>query len=142
MRKLGVPAEVSARPKEVDSLVKKLLLKRQHTYDSLPDKIGVRIVFKYRSDGSRVQDMVSKQFDHDPPDDKAKDRGIKEVGYLTVHLDRTRLKADDKQIDEFPSSKFFAEVQLRTQAQHLWAEMSHDDVYKNDETAGELPEDI
>ena len=142
LRKLGIPAEVSARPKELDSLVKKLLLKSEHTYDSLPDKVGVRIVFKYRSDGARVQAIVSEQFDHDPPDDKAKDRGVSGVGYLSVHLDRTRLKAGDKYIVEFPASKFFAEVQLRTQAQHLWAEMSHDDVYKNDETAKDLPEDL
>ena len=54
----------------------------------------------------------------------------------------TRFKADDKHIVDFPASKFFAEVQLRTRAQHLWADMSHDDVYKNDNTAKELPEDL
>jgi len=142
VRRLGIPAEVTARAKDVDSLVKKLLLKTEHTYESLPDKVGARIVFKYRSDSSRVQALVSEQFDHDPPDDKAKERGTKEMGYLSVHLDNTRLKAGDGQIIEFPSSKFFAEVQVRTQAQHLWAEMSHDDVYKNDETAKSLPDDL
>lgn len=142
VRRLGVLAEVSARAKEVDSLVKKLLLKGEYTYESLPDKVGVRIVFKYRSDRSRVQTLVSEQFDHQPPDDKAKDRGVDEVGYLSVHLDRTRLKVGDKHVLEFLPSKFFAEVQLRTQAQHLWAEMSHDDVYKNDETAKPLSKDL
>jgi ppGpp synthetase/RelA/SpoT-type nucleotidyltranferase len=142
IRKLGVPAEVTARPKEIDSLIKKLLLKPQHTYESLPDKVGVRIVFKYLSDGPRVQALVSEHFDHEPPDDKARERGDREVGYLSVHLDNTRLRADDAQIVLFPPSKFFAEVQLRTQAQHLWSEMSHDDVYKNDETVKELPGDL
>jgi hypothetical protein len=39
IRKLGIPGNVSVRAKELDSLVKKLLLKRGHTYDSMPDKI-------------------------------------------------------------------------------------------------------
>jgi ppGpp synthetase/RelA/SpoT-type nucleotidyltranferase len=142
VRKLGVPAEVTSRPKEIDSLIKKLLLKPEHTYDSLPDKVGVRVVFKYLSDGPRMKALVSEHFDHEPPDDKAKERGEKEVGYLSVHLDNTRLKANDVQIVSFPASKFFAEVQLRTQAQHLWSEMSHDDVYKNDETVKALPGDL
>jgi ppGpp synthetase/RelA/SpoT-type nucleotidyltranferase len=142
VRRLGVPAEVTTRPKEIDSLIKKLLLKPQYTYESLPDKVGVRVVFKYLSDGPRVQGLVSEYFDHNPPDDKAKDRGDKEVGYLSVHLDSTRLKADDVQVVSYPASKYFAEVQLRTQAQHLWSEMSHDDVYKNDETVKALPGDL
>jgi len=142
VRRLGIPAEVTARAKEVDSLVKKLLLKTEHTYDSLPDKVGARIVFKYRSDSARIQALISEQFDHDVPDDKAKQRGTKEVGYLSVHLDHMRLKLGDNQIIQFPASKFFAEVQVRTQAQHLWAEMSHDDVYKNDETAKSLSDDL
>lgn len=142
VRRNGILADVSSRAKDLDSLVKKLLLKPEHTYDSLPDKVGVRVIFKYRSDGARVQSLVSEQFDHDSPDDKAERQGIDKVGYLSVHLDHARLKAGDKQIVEFPPSKFFAEVQLRTQAQHLWAEMSHDDVYKNDETANALPGDL
>jgi ppGpp synthetase/RelA/SpoT-type nucleotidyltranferase len=126
----------------VDSLVKKLLLKTEHTYDSLPDKVGARVVFKHLSDSARVQALISERFDHDPPDDKANQRGAKEVGYLSVHLDHARLKSGDSRIIDFPPSKYFAEVQVRTQAQHLWAEMSHDDVYKNDETAKSLPDDL
>ena len=142
VRRLGVLADVTARAKEVDSLVKKLLLKPGHSYESLPDKVGVRVIYKYRSDSSRLRALVSEHFDHAPPDDKANELGVNEVGYLSVHLDHARLKLDDKQVVEFPPSKFFAEVQLRTQAQHLWAEMSHDDVYKNDETAKSLSEDL
>ena len=142
VRKLGIPAEVTSRAKEIDSLVKKLLLKPKHSYNSLPDKVGVRIVIKFLADEPKVQALLSQYFDHDPPDNKARDRGEKEVGYLSVHLDHTRLKPSDDEILSFPPSKFFAEVQLRTLAQHLWAEMSHDDVYKNDETVKALPGDL
>lgn len=142
VRKLGILAEVNSRPKEVDSLVKKLLLKPEHTYDSLPDKVGVRITIKFRSDIEAVQALITSEFDHETPDDKARAMGVSQVGYLSVHLDRTRLKVGDSQIEEFPPSKFFAEVQLRTQAQHLWSEMSHDDVYKNNETYMVLSDDL
>ena len=142
LRREGILAEVSARAKELDSLVRKLLLKPEHNYDSLPDKVGVRIVIRHLSDIPAVQQIMSRDFDHDPADDKARDQGTNRVGYLSVHVDHTRLKADDQQAVTFPPSKFFAEVQLRTLAQHLWAEMSHDDVYKNDETANALPSDL
>lgn len=142
VRRLGIPVEVTSRAKEVDSLVKKLLLKPEHTYESLPDKVGVRLVFKFRSDSKRVLGVVSGHFDHDPPDDKAQDRGISDVGYLSIHVDRARLKSGDPCIAEFPPGRFFAEMQLRTLAQHLWSEMSHDDVYKNDQTAKALPGDL
>jgi hypothetical protein len=38
--------------------------------------------------------------------------------------------------------KFQAELQVRTLAQHLWSEMSHDTFYKNDETLNPLPNPI
>jgi ppGpp synthetase/RelA/SpoT-type nucleotidyltranferase len=142
VRRSGIFADVSARAKELDSLVRKLLLKPAHSYDSLPDKVGVRIVLRHRSEIPVVQAIISGEFDHDLADDKARDQGTDRVGYLSVHLDHMKLRADDQRAVEFPPSKFFAEVQLRTLAQHLWAEISHDDVYKNDETAKALPADL
>jgi ppGpp synthetase/RelA/SpoT-type nucleotidyltranferase len=142
VRNLGIPAEVTSRAKEVDSLVKKLLLKADHTYESLPDKIGVRMVYKFRSDSSSLLAIVSQNFEHDPPDDKAKIRGTSDVGYLSIHIDHARLRSDNPRITAYPPKTFFAEIQLRTLAQHLWFEMSHDDIYKNDETAKALPDDL
>jgi hypothetical protein len=45
-RRTGVPADVSVRTKEIDSLLKKLLRKPEHTYGSLGDKLGARIIVK------------------------------------------------------------------------------------------------
>jgi ppGpp synthetase/RelA/SpoT-type nucleotidyltranferase len=140
--RLGIYADVYVRTKELDSLIKKLLLKPAYTYDALPDKVGARIIVKYRSDLKPIADTVSALFDHDPPDDKAKKRGNEGVGYLSIHLDRLRLKDNDNQASEFPPSKYFAEAQLRTHAQHLWAEMSHDAFYKSDKLVNALPADL
>ena len=54
IRRIGIPVEVSSRAKEIDSFVKKLLVKTDHTYESMPDKVGVRVVHKFRSDSSRI----------------------------------------------------------------------------------------
>lgn len=142
LRKLGISADVTTRSKDLDSLVKKLILKPDHSYESVPDKVGVRVVHKFRCNSERVRQLISEQFDHELPDDKASMRGASDVGYLSVHIDRTRLKGDDPVAIEFPPETFFAEVQLRTQAQHLWAEMAHDDVYKNDTTVIGLSSDL
>ena len=42
VRDLGISAQVTYRTKTIDSLVRKLWLKKHHTYESLPDKLGVR----------------------------------------------------------------------------------------------------
>jgi ppGpp synthetase/RelA/SpoT-type nucleotidyltranferase len=51
---LGLWFDVSSRAKTVDSLVKKLLTKRDYSFDTLPDKAGVRVIVRYRADVDRV----------------------------------------------------------------------------------------
>jgi ppGpp synthetase/RelA/SpoT-type nucleotidyltranferase len=131
LKPLGIWFEVTARAKEVDSLVKKLWRKRDHTFETLPDKVGARIIIRYRAD-----------FDTKEPDDKIKRLGTERVGYQSVHLDGVRLHNDDLSAVDYPPNLFWLELQVRTLAQHLWAEMSHDSVWKNDEMISVLPDDV
>jgi ppGpp synthetase/RelA/SpoT-type nucleotidyltranferase len=132
--------EVSARAKEVDSLVKKLLKKSKHNYKSLPDKVGARVILRYRSDISPAVSLIKKALVCEKEDPK--DLGIEKVGYQSVHLDGVSLLDTDPDIVNFPRDKFWVEMQVRTLAQHLWSEMSHDTVYKNDDTVSALPPEI
>jgi ppGpp synthetase/RelA/SpoT-type nucleotidyltranferase len=132
--------EVSARAKEVDSLVKKLLKKSKHSYKSLPDKVGARVILRYRSDVPLALSLIKEALVFKKEDPK--DLGIEKVGYQSVHLDGVSLLDTDHDIVNFPRDKFWVEMQVRTLAQHLWSEMSHDTVYKNDETVSALPLDI
>jgi putative GTP pyrophosphokinase len=142
LKSLGIWFQVEAREKTIDSLVKKLLTKRHHTFESLPDKVGARVVIRYRTDVDKVIEKVRTLFDSNEPDDKEKLLGTDKVGYLSVHLDNVRLRQDDGDVGRFPPDIFRIELQVRTLAQHLWSEMSHDTVYKNEEMAAQLDPDV
>jgi ppGpp synthetase/RelA/SpoT-type nucleotidyltranferase len=142
LRPLGIWYEVSTRAKELDSLVKKLLKKPEHTYESLPDKVGARVVVRFRSDIQPVIDVVLGAFECATPDNKVVRLGTDRVGYQSVHLDQVRLREGDPDAIEYPSTRYWVELQVRTLAQHLWSEMSHDTIYKNDETVAALPPDL
>jgi ppGpp synthetase/RelA/SpoT-type nucleotidyltranferase len=142
LKPLGIWFHVEARAKTIDSLVKKLLTKQHHTFENLPDKVGARVIIRYRTDVDRVIERVRTLFDSSEPEDKEKLLGIDRVGYLSVHLDNVRLLQNDGDAAQFPPSTFWAELQVRTLAQHLWSEMSHDTVYKNQEMIAQLGPDV
>ena len=142
LKPLGVWFHVEARAKTIDSLVKKLLTKQHHTFESLPDKVGARVIIRYRTDVDQVIKRVRTLFDSNEPEDKERLLGIDRVGYLSVHLDNIRLYEKDDAALQFPPSTFWVELQVRTLAQHLWSEMSHDTVYKNQEMVAQLDPDI
>jgi ppGpp synthetase/RelA/SpoT-type nucleotidyltranferase len=141
-QELGIYGEVSAREKEVHSLVKKLIRKPHLTYETLPDKVGARVVVRYRSELDRVERLVKERFRFASVEDKADALGLDRVGYLSIHLDGVGLKEQDPAIAQFPSDRFFGEIQIRTFAQHLWSEVSHDAFYKNDDMVNKLPADL
>jgi len=132
LRSLGVWADVQSRTKSIDSILKKLLTKKHHTYETLPDLIGARVVVRYRSEVQQVITAVADLFYCGPLDDKSARLAEDGVGYLSVHTE-ARLKDDDELAATFPPADFRVEIQMRTQAQHLWSEMSHDTFYKVDE---------
>lgn len=132
LRRIGIWADVQGRTKSIDSVLKKLLIKRHHTYDTLPDLVGVRVVVRYRPEVRRVIDAVGELFRCGDLDDKSVRLAEDGVGYLSVHAE-ARLQNDDEQAAAFPPTQFRAEVQMRTLAQHLWSEMSHDTFYKTGE---------
>jgi putative GTP pyrophosphokinase len=136
----GIWSDTSGRAKEVYSLVKKLL-KGKHSYDSLPDKAGARCVVRYLSDLQKTVSIAQELLDCSPADDKLKEREDNQVGYISIHLE-VRLKAGDPDVAKFPPNQFWAELQIRTLGQHLWAEMAHDTVYKNDDELSQLPPEI
>ncbi len=132
LRSFGVWADVEARTKGIDSILKKLFTKKNHTYDTLSDLVGVRVVVRYRSEVQQVIRAVRELFDCGDLDNKSDRLAEDGVGYLSVHTD-ARVKADDESAAAYPPAVFQVEIQMRTLAQHLWSEMSHDTFYKTSE---------
>ena len=135
VRALGLWCETSSRAKEAHSLIKKLIRKPNHTYDSLSDKVGARCIIRYRGSLTRVVEVAQNLFECGAVDSKADSLGVDQIGYLSVHVD-VALRADDPRHQEFAGMR--AELQIRTLGQHLWSEMSHDAVYKNDTVFSQL----
>jgi ppGpp synthetase/RelA/SpoT-type nucleotidyltranferase len=134
LRPLGIWCDVDARAKDVDSLVKKLIKKPEHTYDTLPDKAGARVIVRYLNEIPPIIDVIRTIFDCKEPENKLEKLGPERFGYLSVHLDDFRFKLVDSASTEYPPDVFRLELQVRTLAQNLWSEMSHDSVYKSDES--------
>ncbi|HWR14434.1 MAG TPA: hypothetical protein VN577_06380 [Terriglobales bacterium] len=145
IKKLGIWSDVTSRPKEMDSLIRKLVKKPKYTYDTLGDKVGVRVTVRYRSEIPRILAVAEACLNCGEWEDKletleerSKANEWSAVGYLSVHGD-VRLKETAEAISKYPSERYHAELQVRTLAQHLWSEMSHDSFYKADEHLVPIP---
>jgi ppGpp synthetase/RelA/SpoT-type nucleotidyltranferase len=133
IKRLGIKADITMRTKDIDSLIKKLILKPEHTYETLGDKIGIRAVVRYQREVDEIVASMPALLGCSAPDDtRQRLAGEKDekVGYISIHLDAW-FKDDDPQQAKFPKGKYRAEVQVRTLAQHLWSEISHDTSYKS-----------
>lgn len=141
LRSRGIWAELSCRAKEVDSLIRKLIKKPDHSYESVGDKAGIRIVVRYKHEIDVVLKIVDDLLESSSPDHKVNSLGTNQVGYLSAHVD-AKFRGNHEFSCEFPADTFRAEIQVRTMAQHLWSDMAHDAIYKNDEALNPLPQKL
>jgi putative GTP pyrophosphokinase len=140
IRRERIWADVHTRPKEIDSLIRKLIRKPNHTYDSLGDKAGVRVIVRRKDEVNLILEVADRTFDLSNVENTAERLKPDVLGYLSVH-GVIRFRSSDPRSSTFPPGMFRAELQVRTLAQHLWSEMAHDSVYKDDETL-ELPNQL
>src|SRR5450755_1308542 len=109
IRRHGILADVTSRPKDIDSVIKKLILKPEHTYESLGDKTGVRAIVRYKDEIAPVLEIAKRLFQRGDPENTSGRLKPNTFGYLSVHAD-VRLLAGDEQISKFSSDKFAAEL--------------------------------
>jgi ppGpp synthetase/RelA/SpoT-type nucleotidyltranferase len=120
--------QIYGRAKDIDSLLKKLIRKPDKTYESLTDKAGIRVIVKFIDGLETVGKFIERRFKDYKKDDKRTSLKIDQVGYRGIHYD-IKLN-DDEAASEF--ANIWAEIQVRTLAQHLWSDMSHELGYKPD----------
>jgi ppGpp synthetase/RelA/SpoT-type nucleotidyltranferase len=119
----GLHAIVSSRPKEVTSLVKKILRKGK-TYEELTDKAGARVIVRFRDELDQIAALIEESFAIVKREDKTDELTYCETGYQAIHFD-VKLKSGDDALCER-----LCELQLRTHCQDLWAVMAHELSYK------------
>lgn len=129
MRDAGLRGDVTARAKEVDQIVKKAIRKGYaNPLEDIKDRAGARIVLTYEYQVAEAVELVRTLFVVDEEEDKHETLAANELGYLGYHLDCRLPKA------LIPEKPYLAglrcEIQIHTRMQSVWAEVSHELIYK------------
>ena len=122
-----VSVEVEARVKEVASFVKKALRKGYaDPWDDIRDKVGVRLVAMYADAVPELERMVRESFAVHHYEDKRASLEPNKLDYLGSHFEASIRDADATA----DVAGLVFEVQVHTQAESLWAGISHELLYK------------
>ena len=127
-RKRKVVCTIDARAKEVDSFVKKALVKN-YLYDDINDKAGVRVIVTYQEDLPAIVKIVRALFDVIDSEKKSDSLDSNELGYNGIHFE-VKLKQSYVKSISGQYNGMICEIQLHTQAQNLWSTISHKLLYK------------
>lgn len=132
--KLGFP--IQARVKTWDSLAEKLqrVTLKVTLLEELQDLIGIRLILLFQRDVETVSELIQKHFNvirQYNTSDRLKDD---QFGYASTHF-ILKLKSEWLALPTLaPFERLQIELQLRTIAQHLWAESSQMLQYKREES--------
>ena len=135
-------AIVQARPKSIASFAEKARRKRHKYHDpvhQLTDLCGARVIARTRAEVEALSTFIKEHFDIDADNSVDTSERLKptEFGYRSTHYVVSFAPGIDLG-SSIPASLhgLKAEVQVRTTADHAWADFAHDLSYKG---AFELP---
>lgn len=125
---------IDYRIKSFDSFLKKIERKKfDSPFEQIEDICGIRIICYYRSDIEKICEIISKEFQVLESEDKEELLDENEFGYRSHHF---IIKVKDEWLST-PNYRDFgklkAEVQIRTNLMHTWAEIEHKLEYKRDD---------
>jgi ppGpp synthetase/RelA/SpoT-type nucleotidyltranferase len=139
---LGIYPIIMGRAKSLESFAEKIQRPGRISHGDplaeMTDLSGVRVITHTLDEVTALTKIVSRKFllDLHNSEDKREKLAYKEFGYLSTHF-IIQLK-EVPQIQGYPAAKLErlptlkAELQLRTLAQHLWADIYHELGYKNE----------
>lgn len=125
---------IDYRIKSFDSFLKKIERKNYtDPFEQMEDICGVRIICYYRSDIERICSVINHEFDILESQDKEALLEDNQFGYRSYHFIVTVRKAwlaapNYKGLDNLK-----AEIQVRTNLMHTWAEIEHKLEYKKND---------
>jgi ppGpp synthetase/RelA/SpoT-type nucleotidyltranferase len=134
---LGLMGFAEARAKNVVSFSNKIILKDKYKnpLTDMTDLCGARIVVHFKSQVDKVCNFIKENFEIDEANslDLKSKLMVSEFGYRSIHYIVTPKKDSILGEDVEPRFKTLkAEIQVRTLAEHIWADISHDRIYKTD----------
>jgi putative GTP pyrophosphokinase len=128
---------IDKRPKEMLDFQTKLRTGISYNPKNMQDLAGIRVICYVKSDVEKVCEILENkdnfEIDSNRSHDRSKILGEDKMGYSSIHyvakLPQSRTRHEENKQYE---GKFF-EIQVRTILQHAWAEIQHDEMYKNSE---------
>lgn len=129
VRREGILASITHRSKDTASLLKKML-RKDHQYDRVTDKTGVRVVLRYRNEVDIVSKIVEEAYEIIKREDKAEILGLSDVSYRGVHYDVRPRPVPEDIAKAIGIENATCEIQLHTLCQSLWAQIGHELAYK------------
>lgn len=134
---LSILAIVQARPKSVVSFSNKIITKDkyQNPLVDMTDLCGARVIVHFQSQVDKICTFIKENFEIDEANslDARSRLQVNEFGYRSIHYIVSIKK--DSILGESVDNKFKnlkAEIQVRTLAEHVWADISHDRIYKTE----------
>ncbi len=137
INQLGLMGFADARAKSLVSFSNKIIQKDKYRnpLTDMTDMCGARVVVHFKSQVDKICKFIKENFKIDEANslDQKSRLQVSEFGYRSIHYVVTPVK--DKILgikvdDRFKSLK--AEIQVRTLAEHIWADISHDRIYKTE----------
>lgn len=125
---------IDYRIKSFDSFLKKIERKNYtNPFEQMEDICGVRIICYYRSDIERICSVINREFDILESQDKETLLEENQFGYRSHHFivmvrEEWLAAPNYKGLDNLK-----AEIQIRTNLMHTWAEIEHKLEYKKDD---------
>lgn len=136
IRDVGILASVTRRVKTIDSFLKKTIRKKMtDPMEKMHDKVGVRVVVAFVSQLEAVDAIIRDLFDVRKFEDKSEGLGEDRFAYQSWHYDGMLKGGVPAVAEKFRG--LWCEIQLRTECQHLWADMAHRLLYKSEQPISE-----
>jgi putative GTP pyrophosphokinase len=125
-------ASITFRAKTLDSFCEKIIRKAyQRPLNDITDFAGVRVVYLYLSDRSKLEDIIEKEFLVEEKVDKVEKSGTERFGYGALHyLVRLGKTSSGARYDDLKG--LICEIQVRTILQDAWSMVAHHLSYKQE----------
>ncbi|HXQ72728.1 MAG TPA: hypothetical protein VN844_19680 [Pyrinomonadaceae bacterium] len=123
---------ITSRAKTLKSFAEKVSRKQyEDPLNDITDLAAVRLVFLYRSDRSRIENIIESEFEVIEKLDKVEEQEPDRFGYGALHyLVNLGRKSSGARYDDL--KEMICEIQVRTVLQDAWAIIDHHLIYKQE----------